>query len=350
MNIHQIPSTSREEGNARLPPIQRVTAGVEREGLVVINCDYILAEQRLALRNLEGWCQGYIRRQNYLTMKAQAQLALEQVKQSATYRAYNITNYDAASLAGKQKTHLLTTIDYWKEFAQVFAGQPQELVKKVYVIMPLQPSCLSDADFDEMCRSIRTNLIVVGYPMHQLLDWTQCPNADLLRRNRTYVLPSGTRGPPPQMFGSCYKCVNGQPPPECVPHDIAQGGNHHFTETGADQFILMLKMLDRDGTLLYLNIARTHGFVPLQLNLSVESQHLLDYWRNYGTEEPNWMYEFCCEDGNVPLRRNYPGKRGVRNLEFCWIWVRFSYENLCAKPRELGIMPSSCHSISRMKT
>ena len=160
-------------------------------------------------------------------------------------------------------------------------------------------------------------LKVVGYPMRQLLDWTRCPNADLLRRNRTYVLPPLMSGPHPKMYGGCYKGINGGPPPPgCVTHDVKGGENHHLTEIGQDHFVLLLKAADRDGTLLYLDFSRTIGFAPHQLNLSVRSQHLLDHWTAYETEEPSWMHEFCCEKGTTPLRRNYLGKYIVIGISF----------------------------------
>ena len=93
--INQLPSTSRGCEPAQPPPIERTPLESICQGLVVMNSDGILAGTRLPLK-AHGRCRGYIRCQNSLTMEDQAQLAMKQAAEGATYRVYNITNYDAA--------------------------------------------------------------------------------------------------------------------------------------------------------------------------------------------------------------------------------------------------------------
>ena len=312
---NNLPSSSRGSDVAQSPPIERVSLQVTRTGLIEINTDDSLAGIRPSLRAGE-LCRGFIRQENFLTMKAQAELALRQAQSAATYRVYNFTNYDAAWLYGQKDLRQLTTIPYWREFAEVFVNQPRELVKKIHIIMPLHPAGLSDGEFDQMRESIRTNLMVAGFPMDHLVDWTRCPNADLLKRHRTYVLPPDTEGLTPKMFGGCYQLMNGIPPPMCITHDVQGGGEHHLTEAGVDLLIALWKIADRDGTLLYLGFIRTPGFTPQQLNLTVESQQLLDFWTLFGNVDPVWLYEFCCLNQTAPLRRNYRGKYCTGGISF----------------------------------
>ena len=175
--------------------------------------------------------------------------------------------------------------------------------------MPAQPLDMSTHDYEVMRGYIRTNLSVVDYPMEQLVDWTVIPNADLLQRGQAYAFPEHVTGiAPPELFGKCYEGVNGKRPPlECEEHGHLMARNYHLTELGLDILIMLMKVADRDGFLLYLNFCRAKGFAPQQANLTASSQQLLDFWKTNPKDEPHWMFEYCC--GDTPLRRNYRGRR-----------------------------------------